>query len=110
MTPWFIATERFTPEDETWNGFIQFSGLTQLKELVSLDSSLCPTVLPTTKPEYWPHIVNEDFMLNFFLDFDFLIEQIKNVERKMSYAFFATLSKYPLLLRQPTLSLLAMTC
>jgi hypothetical protein len=95
MTPWFIATEQFTPEDESWNGFIQWSGLTQLKELVSLDSALCPTILPTPKTEYWPHIVNEDYMLNFFLNFDFLIEQIKNIEKKNVLCVFRNPQQMP---------------
>ena len=95
MTPWFIATERFTPDDESWNGYIQFSGLTQLKELVSLDSSLCPTILPNIKAEYWPHIVNENFMLNFFLDFDFLIEQINNIEKKNVLCVFRNPQQIP---------------
>ena len=82
MIPWFIATQQFTPEDKSWKKYVEWSGLTQLKELVSLDSSLCPTILPKTRAEYWPYIVNEDFMLNFFLDFDFLIEQINNIEKK----------------------------
>jgi hypothetical protein len=95
MTPWFIATEQFTPEDESWNGFIQFSGLTQLKELVSLDSCLCPTILPTPKAEYWPHLVTEDYMLNFFLDFYFLIEQIKNIEKKNVLCVFRNPQQIP---------------
>ena len=40
---------------------------------------LCPTLLPEIKPGYWPHIVNEDFMLNFFIDLDFLLEQVAGV-------------------------------
>ena len=34
---------------------------------------LCPTVLPEIKGTYWRHVVNEDFMLNYFLDLDFLL-------------------------------------
>jgi hypothetical protein len=30
------------------------------------------------KDEYWPRIVNENFMLNFFVDLEFLIEQLPN--------------------------------
>lgn len=82
MNPWFIATQRFTPEDKSWNKYIQWSGLTQLKEVVSLDRALCPAVLPDTKDEYWPHIVKEDFMLRFFLDFDFLSRQIQGIVEK----------------------------
>jgi hypothetical protein len=36
---------------------------------------LCPSLLTDIKTEYSPHIVNEDFMLNFFVDLDFLLRQ-----------------------------------
>ncbi len=72
MTPWFIATQPFGPEDgERWLKYVEWSGLTQLEELVCLDGTLCRPILRETKNEYWPHIVNEDFMLDFFVDFDF---------------------------------------
>jgi len=51
-------------------------------ELVSLDGMLCPPLLLDIKDEYWPHIVNEDFMLNYFLDFDFLVEEVAAIEKK----------------------------
>jgi hypothetical protein len=83
MTPWFIATERFGPEDgDKWRDYIAWSGLTQLKEVISLDGILCPTLLPVIKAEYWPHIVQEDFMLNYFLDFDFLMSEVASVPGK----------------------------
>lgn len=43
---------------------------------------LCPTVLPEVKDEYWPHIVNEDFLLNYFVDLAFLLRQIAAVPEK----------------------------
>jgi hypothetical protein len=43
---------------------------------------LCPTLLPEIKNEYWPHIVNEDFMLNFFTDLDFLLAQISGMPER----------------------------
>lgn len=58
------------------------SGLHQLTELVSLDGWLCPPILRDVEDEYWPHIVNEDFMLQFFVDFDFLLEQVAEIEPK----------------------------
>jgi len=83
MTPWFIATEPFTHNDgEVWQKYVEGSGLTQLQEVVSLDGLLCPTLLPDIKDEYWPHIVNEDFMLHFFVDFDYLIKQVAELEPK----------------------------
>jgi hypothetical protein len=80
MIPWFIATETFTArQGEAWEKYIAWSGLTQLDEVVSLDPMLCPTLLPDIKDEYWPRIVNEEFMLHFFLDLEFLLGQISDV-------------------------------
>jgi hypothetical protein len=67
MIPWFVATEKFDKSDAGWAKYITWSGLEQLNEVISLDCSLCPTVLPNIKTEYWNRIVNEDFMLNFFI-------------------------------------------
>jgi hypothetical protein len=82
MAPWFIATEKFTRRNgESWSSYINWSGLYQLRELVSLDAILCPSVLPEIRDEYWPHIVNEHYMLNFFHNFDFFSREIANVTR-----------------------------
>jgi hypothetical protein len=81
--PWFIATEPFTPAaGEKWEKYIAWSGLKQLDEVVSLDGLLCPTLLRDIKDDYWPHIVNENFMLHFFTDFEFLVTQVTDVEPK----------------------------
>jgi hypothetical protein len=83
VTPWFIATERFGPDNgDAWNNYIGWSGLTQLREVVSLDGMLCPTLLPDIRDDYWPHIVNENFLLHYFLDFDFLFKQVSGIDRK----------------------------
>jgi len=82
VTPWFIATEPFTSMNgHKWEKYIAWSGLKQLDEVVSVDELLCPTLL-RDKDEYWPHIVNEDFMLHFFTDFDFLMAQVAGIEPK----------------------------
>jgi hypothetical protein len=88
MQPCYIATETFTPRHEVWNKYIAWSGLTQLDEVVSLDPMLCPSLLPDIKTEYWPHIVNEDYMLNFFVDLEFLLDQVAEVaERNLLCVF-----------------------
>jgi hypothetical protein len=82
MIPWFIATEPFGPQDgERWRNYISWSGLTQLVELVSLDGTLCRTVLPKLKKEYWPYTVNQDYMLRYFRDLDYLRGELVGVER-----------------------------
>jgi hypothetical protein len=80
MTPWFIATEPFAPSDgDTWSKYIAWSNLTQLEEVVSLDPMLCPSILKEIKDEYWPHIVNENFMLNYFTDLEYLESQLGRI-------------------------------
>jgi hypothetical protein len=82
MTPWFVAIEPFGPDDgEKWTRYVEWSGLTQLEEVISLDAKLCPYVLGEIKDEYWPHIVKEDFVLSFFTDLDFLKAQTSYVSR-----------------------------
>jgi hypothetical protein len=96
-TPWFIATERFTPDAaESWSTYIAWSRLTQLREVVSLDPMLCPPVLPTIKPEYWPYIVNEDFMLNFFVDFPYLLQQVAGIPQKNVLCVFRNPPSQPI--------------
>jgi hypothetical protein len=83
MQPWYIATKTFTPRGwEAWQKYVAWSGLAQLDEVVSLDPMLCPTVLPEVKNEYWPHIVNENFMLNFFVDLEFLLDQVLGIQER----------------------------
>jgi hypothetical protein len=83
MQPWYIATEPFTSSaGESWEKYVAWSGLTQLDEVVSLDPMLCPTVLPEIRNEYWRHIVNEDFMLTFFTDLEFLLGQVSGVAER----------------------------
>jgi len=95
MTPWFIATEKFDPSEAGWPKYIAWSGLKQLDEVVSLDMSLCPTVLPDIKPEYWNHIVNEDFMLHFFTDLDYLRGETVTISRNNLLCVFRNPPAHP---------------
>jgi hypothetical protein len=96
MQPLFIATEPFDPlVGDGWISFVQWSGLSQLTELVSLDSMMCPSVLRETKPDYWPHIVNESYMLHFFTNLPFLLNEISAVARKNLLCVFRNPSEEP---------------
>ena len=96
MEPWFIATEPFNPsKGEAWTKYVAWSGLTQLNEIVSLDSMLCPTLLPDIKDDYWPHIVNEDFMLDFFVNLDFLLGQLPAVAERNLLCVYRNPSRAP---------------
>jgi len=83
MTPWYIATKRYSPADaEGWASYIAWSGLTQLEEVVSLDSMLCPSVLKEIEDDDWPHIVTEHFRTQFFVDFPYLMQRVENIASK----------------------------
>jgi hypothetical protein len=95
MTPWFIVTERFDPSNTGWAKYIAWSSLAQLDEVVSLDGSLCPTVLPNIKPEYWNYIVNEDFMLHFFVDLKYLRNETSEIQIKNTLCVFRNPTRHP---------------
>jgi len=101
MTPWFIATETFTPEDAAWAAYIEWTGLTQLEEVVSLDGILCPALLREMKPEYWNYNVQEDFRIDFFLDFSYLSGQVSSFAKKNVLCVFRNPIKQPI---PPTLA------
>jgi hypothetical protein len=75
--PLYIVTERFSPANcgTAWKGYLQWSNLHQLTELVSLDSMLCKPVIRELVDEDWAHIVNEDFMLSYFTDVEYLVRR-----------------------------------
>jgi hypothetical protein len=96
VTPWYIATQPFTPaQGDAWDKYIAGSGLTHLREVVSLDGILCPTLLPDIRRDYWPHIVNEDFMLNYFLDFEFLLDKVAACRQKNLLCVFRNPARRP---------------
>jgi hypothetical protein len=96
VTPWYIATKKFGPESgENWEKYIAWSGLHQLVELVSLDDMLCPSVLREIRDEYWPYIVNENFLLGYFTDFPFLMSQVESIEPKNVLCVFREPSQLP---------------
>ena len=76
----FTAVERFGPvSGETWREFIEWSGLTHLREVVSLDVSLCPSVLGELTDEDWEYNVQEDFLIGLFLDLDYVLNKVGGV-------------------------------
>jgi len=98
VQPWFIATTRFGPDQgQSWEDYRNWSGLHWLEEVVSLDPMLCPTVLREIRDVYWPYIVNEDFLLDFFTDLDFLRRQLTAVEDRNLLCVFRNPALHPVL-------------
>jgi hypothetical protein len=73
----YTAVKRFNPGcGEAWRKFIQWSGLAQLREVVSLDRILCPTVFGELTAEDWRHNVQEDFWITLFHDLDHVLRRV----------------------------------
>lgn len=73
----YSAVKRFDPAcGERWREFIDWSGLTQLREVVSLDIILCPNVIQDLTDEDWQHNVQESFMLTLFHDLSYLVRRV----------------------------------
>jgi len=77
VEPWYTAVESFDPSwGHTWTNYFETAGLPQLKEVISLDSSLCPSVIDPLKREDWKHNVHEDGLIDFFYDLDYLLKRV----------------------------------
>jgi hypothetical protein len=82
ITPWYIAVESFSPDwEDGWTKYVEWSGLTQLEEVISLDMSLCPCVVKTLEDEDWNHNVQEDYVTDFFRDLSYLRLRVVGIER-----------------------------
>ena len=76
---WYKATETFSSQDgEKWTKYKSWVKLPQLSELVSLDNSLCTSVLETLNEEDWQHNVHLDYCCDYFHDLEYLLKRIPN--------------------------------
>ena len=81
--PLFIATERFDPTDEgKWRKYFEWAKIPGLTEIVGLDSMLCPHMPQEMLDEDWKHVVNENFRTDYFLQFDYLLERVREQVRR----------------------------
>ncbi len=78
----YSAAERFDASSgDSWSRYINWSGLTQLREVISLDGCLCPSIFQELVDEDWKYNVHEDFKLHLFLDLDYVLRRVKGTER-----------------------------
>lgn len=81
--PLFIAVVPFDPSDgQKWQDYCHWAKIPNLVELISLDSLLCRRIISEFLPEDWTHIVNENFRLNYFHDFNHLMRRTANARRR----------------------------
>jgi hypothetical protein len=78
MTIAYTAIEIFDPStSEAWAKYIEWSGLDHLKEVISLDSMLCPSLIEGLTAEDWDHKVYEDIFHDLFRDLSYLLRRIR---------------------------------
>ncbi len=73
---WFTAIKKFDPSvGEEWQKFFSRAQIPQLKEVISLDSSLRPQELWELIESDWQHNIHEDYRIAFFKDLDYLLKR-----------------------------------
>ena len=80
----YTTVQRFDPAcGENWTKFINWCGLAQLREVISLDSTLCPSVIVIDEltAEDWQYNVNENFKCDLFHDLEYLLEKVGGSDR-----------------------------
>jgi len=78
----YSAVKRFDPTaGEAWQSFIQWSGLAQVREVISLDGILCPSTFRELSAEDWQHNVQADFKTHLFSDLEYVLKKVAGDER-----------------------------
>jgi hypothetical protein len=73
----FVAKRPFDASvGEGWNRYVAWSGLSQLHEVVSLDTMLCPTVPEELTASDWDYNVHADYQVFFFRSLDYLLKRV----------------------------------
>jgi hypothetical protein len=73
----YVAVEPFDPAcGDRWAKYVSWSQLTQLREVISLDGVLCPTIFQELTAEDWKHNVQENFKTHLFRALDYLLGKV----------------------------------
>lgn len=77
LTWLFVAKRRFGPaQGEKWASYVEWSGLRQLREVVSLDQMLCPTVPAELIAADWEYNVHADYLTSYFHSLEYLERRV----------------------------------
>jgi hypothetical protein len=78
----FVAKRPFDPgAGDSWERYLSWSGLSQLREVVTLDSMLCPTVPEELTPADWEYNVHADYLAFFFRSLEYLRQRVRSEDR-----------------------------
>jgi len=97
VTILYTAVKRFAPDcRDDWDRYIHWSGLTQLREVVSLDGILCPNLVDEIRDSDWEHLDCIDSKYQFFRDLDYLLNRLAGVQGYNVLALFKSPSDFDL--------------
>jgi hypothetical protein len=75
----YVALRKLNPSGHgERQNIVQSHGLSQLREVVSLDSMLCPSVIQSLTEEDMRHKVHEFLAHDFFSDLSYLMKRVAN--------------------------------
>ena len=75
----FKIIESFSPSNgDKWTSYCNWRGM-RFERFDSIDGILRPSLFDPTEVEDWAHIVNEDFMLHFFTDFNYAAKKRRQI-------------------------------
>src|ERR1044071_3659572 len=78
----YAAIERFDAENgDRWVNYLRWLGRSDLKQIVTLDSTICPPLVHPESGSDWDFVVKEEFMINFFTDLNFVLRRAKEYPR-----------------------------
>jgi hypothetical protein len=77
MPTLFLAKRPFDPSaGDRWDRYVAWSGLSQLREVVTLDTMLCPTLPEELTAADWDYNVHADYRVFFFRSLDYLLKRV----------------------------------
>lgn len=80
MSIGYIALERFDKTfGDAWDNYIQWSKLYYVAEIVSLDCSLCPSIIKQLDEEEKKYLIDEWGYYNIFKDLYWLLSRISDI-------------------------------
>ena len=74
---YYTAIERFDSDNgERWVGYTRWLGRTDLTRIITLDNVLCPPVVHVESSNDWQFVAQEEFMLDFYNNLDFVLKRV----------------------------------